>query len=117
MRSLLKAFALAVTFFATATHGARAQESFANKTITIVVGSSAAGSYDIAARLLARHMGRHIPGAPTMIVRNMPGGGGLTAAAYLYHRAARDGTEIGALSRTLPVLPLFGEGRDLFDPL
>ena len=117
MRSLLKVLACAVTFFATAAHGARAQESFANKTITMVVGSSAAGSYDIAARLLARHMGRHIPGAPTMIVRNMPGGGGLTAAAYLYNRAARDGTEIGALSRTLPILPLFGEGRDLFDPL
>lgn len=89
---------------------------FANKTVTMVVGSSAAGSYDLNARLLSRHMGRHIPGAPPIIVRNMPGGGGLTAAAYLYNRAVRDGTEIGALSRTLPILPLFGEAKDLFDP-
>jgi len=117
MRNALAGLLWAVAFVASPICGAGAQEFFAGRTITIVVGSSAAGSYDLAARLLARHMGRHIPGAPAIIVRNMPGGGGLTAAAYLYHRAARDGTEIGALSRTLPILPLFGEGRDLFDPL
>lgn len=111
---------LASVTFASVACVTRAEDKsdfFSNRTITMVVGSSAAGSYDLNARLLSRHMGRHIPGAPSIIVRNMPGGGGLTAAAYLYARAARDGTELGALSRTLPILPLFGEARDLFDPL
>lgn len=96
---------------------AEAQEYFANKKITIMIGSSAAGGYDLSARVLARHMGNHIPGNPAFIPRNMPGGGGLTATTYIYNKAPKDGTEIGALSRTAPILPLFGEGGGTFDPL
>lgn len=94
-----------------------ARDFYANRTITIMIGSSAAGGYDLSARVIARHMGKHLPGHPALVPRNMPGGGSLSATGYIYNRAPKDGTEIGALARTIPILPLFGEARDLFDPL
>jgi len=79
---------------------ALAQDSVAQfykgRQITVVVGSSAGGGYDIYARLLARHMGKHIPGNPSMIVTNMPGAGSNAAIAHIYNVAAKDGTFIGA---------------------
>ncbi len=65
---------------------------YKGKTFTIVAGSSAGGGLDIYGRLLARHVGRHIPGAPTVIVQNMPGAGSLSAARHLYSVAPKDGT-------------------------
>jgi len=79
---------------------ASAQDSVAQfykgRQITIVVGSSAGGGYDIYARLLARHFPKHIPGNPNVIVSNMPGAGSNASAAYIYNVAAQDGTFIGA---------------------
>ena len=79
---------------------ALAQDSVAQfykgRQITVVVGSSAGGGYDIYARLLARHMGKHIPGNPSMIVADMPGAGSNAAIAHIYNVAAKDGTFIGA---------------------
>lgn len=75
---------------------ALAQDSFYNgKTIKIIVGFSAGGGYDTYARLIARHMGRHIPGTPTLIVENMTGAGSLISANYLYKAAQPDGLTIG----------------------
>src|SRR5262245_29956627 len=80
---------------------ALAQDSVASfykgRQITIVVGSSAGGGYDIYARLLARHLPKRMPGNPSVLVSNMPGAGSNTAAAHLFNVAARDGTFIGAL--------------------
>lgn len=80
---------------------ALAQESvesfYKGKQISLVVGSAAGGGYDFYARLLGRHLGRHMPGAPVVVVRNMPGGGGNTAAAHVATIAPKDGTVIGAL--------------------
>ena len=90
---------------------------FAGKTITLIVGSSSGGGYDLSARLLARYLGRHLPGHPNVVVRNMPGAGGLAAANYIAKKAPADGTEIAALARTLPILPLFGAADAQFDPL
>jgi tripartite-type tricarboxylate transporter receptor subunit TctC len=77
---------------------ARAQpvaEFYRGKTVEIVVAAGVAGGYDLASRTLASHMGRHLPGHPKFIVRNMPGATGLIGTNYLYNVARRDGTVIG----------------------
>jgi tripartite-type tricarboxylate transporter receptor subunit TctC len=79
---------------ATTTSAARAEDFYKGKRITIVVGLSAGGGYDLNARLLARHIGRHIPGRPDIIVTNMPGAGSQTAINYINNSAAKDGTYI-----------------------
>ncbi|HLH93828.1 MAG TPA: tripartite tricarboxylate transporter substrate-binding protein [Xanthobacteraceae bacterium] len=71
--------------------------AFAGKTITIYVGYTAGGSYDLYGRLIARHLGQHLPGKPTVVVQNMPGAGSLKAANYLYEVAPRDGTALGVV--------------------
>lgn len=103
--------------FGHSTSAQAAESFFKDKTITIIVYSGAGSSYDIYARVLAKHMPDHIPGKPTMIVKNMVGAGGLTATRYLYNVAPRDGTIIGTLSRGIPFEPLLGEKTVDFDPL
>lgn len=71
---------------------ARAEDVFAGKTVTLVVGYAPGGGYDHYARLLARHYGRHIPGSPNVVVQNMPGAASLQAARYLNATAPTDGT-------------------------
>jgi tripartite-type tricarboxylate transporter receptor subunit TctC len=78
-----------------AADGAQAGEFYRGKTLSIIVGSGAGGGFDTTARLVARHIGRHIPGNPTVIVVNMPGGGGLVAANHVFSAAPKDGTAIG----------------------
>src|SRR4029450_7667170 len=67
---------------------------YRGKTVTIVVGYSAGGGYDQYARLVARHLGRHIPGQPNVIVQNMPGAASMTSVRHLDANAAKDGTVI-----------------------
>jgi tripartite-type tricarboxylate transporter receptor subunit TctC len=74
---------------------AAATAFYRRKTVSIIVGSGAGGGFDTTARLVARHIGRHVPGTPTVIVLNMPGGGGLVAANHLFNVAPKDGTVIG----------------------
>ncbi len=74
---------------------------YKGKHISLVVGFAGASSFDTYARLAASHLGRHIPGKPGIIVRNMPGAGALNATNYLYHEAPRDGTAIGMMNQTL----------------
>ncbi|MGE0628631.1 MAG: Bug family tripartite tricarboxylate transporter substrate binding protein [Hyphomicrobiaceae bacterium] len=80
-----------------------AEKFFAGRTITLIVGFGPGGTYDYYARLVARHLGRHIPGNPTVVVQSMPGAGSLTAANYLYNVAPKDGTAMGTLSQTLAI--------------
>jgi tripartite-type tricarboxylate transporter receptor subunit TctC len=68
---------------------------FAGKQISMLLGTTPGGGYDLYGRLVARYLGRHIPGKPTIVAKNMPGAGGLLVANYIYNQAARDGTEIG----------------------
>ena len=68
---------------------------YRGKTLSIIVGSGAGGGFDTTARLVSRHISRHIPGEPTVIVVNMPGGGGLVAANHVFSAAAKDGTIVG----------------------
>src|SRR5262249_43056292 len=71
---------------------------YRGKQITLLIASGAAGGYDTYARAFARHVSRHIPGEPTVVPKNVPAAGGLTAANALYSVAARDGLTIGALT-------------------
>src|SRR6266853_926723 len=68
-----------------------ADDFYKGKTITLVVANAAGGGYDLYARLLARHMGRHIPGEPSFIVKYQPGAGGMVMANAMYSQAPRDG--------------------------
>ena len=85
---------------------AAAQPNFAGKTVTIVVGYKAGGGYDATARLLARHLPKHIPGKPTVIVQNMPGANSIIAANHIYNVAKPDGLTIGTFNRNLPIAQL-----------
>lgn len=83
---------LALTSFMNASH---AEQFYKDKTISLLVSSDAGGGYDTYSRLLANYFPRYIPGSPTVIVQNMPGGGGLRVAQHLYAVAEKDGTQIG----------------------
>jgi tripartite-type tricarboxylate transporter receptor subunit TctC len=74
-----------------------AQNFYAGKTVDMIVGADVGGGYDVYGRSLARHLPRHIPGAPNIVVKNMPGAGSAVAAANLYNIAAKDGSVIGSL--------------------
>jgi tripartite-type tricarboxylate transporter receptor subunit TctC len=74
---------------------------YAGKKIVVIVGSDAGGGYDAIARMMARHIGRHIPGNPTLVVQNMPGAASFTAANNLYNTAPKDGTALGAIQHTI----------------
>lgn len=75
---------------------------FARKTITMTVGYAPGGSYDLYARIVSRHLGRHLPGQPSVVPQNMPGAGSLQAANYLYKVAPKDGSAIAVVAETLP---------------
>ena len=98
--------------------GARAQsveEFYSGKTVELYIGYSVGGGYDAYARLLARHMGRHIPGNPTLVPQNMPGAGSLKLTNWLYTAAPQDGTAFGVIARAAPFDPLFGNEQAEFD--
>lgn len=88
---------------------------YKDKTITLLISSGAGGAYDTYARILARHLGDHIPGNPTIVPMQMVGAGGLTATNYLYNVAARDGTVIAMVNNPIPYMPLLGERKALYD--
>src|SRR5687768_2140562 len=79
---------------------------YAGKTVTIIVGYKAGGGYDATARLLARHLPKHLPGKPTVIVQNMPGANSIIAANHIYNVAKPDGLTIGTFNRNLPIAQL-----------
>ena len=80
---------------------ARLAPAFKGKTVTVYIAFGIGGGYDQYARLFARHVGRHIPGNPTVVPSNMPGANGLVAANYLYNTAPKDGTALGFLYQTI----------------
>jgi tripartite-type tricarboxylate transporter receptor subunit TctC len=90
---------------------------YKGKTITLIVGTSAGGTYDTTAHLVARHLGRHLPGEPAVIVQSMLGAGGVNALQHLYAVAPRDGSVIGMAIRYYPLEPLLDPGSARYDPL
>jgi tripartite-type tricarboxylate transporter receptor subunit TctC len=91
-------------------------ESFYSRNqITLIVSTAAGGGVDAYSRLLGRHLGKHVPGNPRVVVQNMPGAAGLKAAHYLYNIAAKDGSVIGHVQRGVLIEPLFGKSEINFD--
>ncbi|MBX9758806.1 MAG: hypothetical protein K2Y29_08505 [Beijerinckiaceae bacterium] len=105
MRLSLQAGAGAAALMIATCGAAIAQDATAhfktNRTVNLYIGYAPGGSYDLYARMIARHLGRHIPGEPAIVPQNMPGAGSLQAANFLYSVAPKDGTALGALGETL----------------
>jgi tripartite-type tricarboxylate transporter receptor subunit TctC len=91
-------------------------EFYKGRTVTIVCSSSTGGGYDTLARAVARHIGKHLPGNPTFVVKNMTGAGGIVATNHLYNSAERDGSVIGIVQNNTPFEPLFGTKEARYDP-
>lgn len=109
---------VALTAFLSFGHPAQADavsEFFKGKNVSIVVSTSTGGGYDTMARAIGRHIGKHIPGSPSVLVRNMPGAGGITAMNYLYNSAEKDGTVLGLVQNGTPLEPLFGTKEARYD--
>src|SRR5262245_16648900 len=100
--------ALAAAFVLALGCETRAQDDLRGKTVTVVASFEAGGPYDFYSRLIARHLGAHLPGHPAVVVQNMPGAGGLRGANSLYNVAARDGTVLGVVSQTVAVGQVLG---------
>ncbi len=112
-RAVVRMVALSAAFAAPA-GAARAQsveEFYRGRNVSMMIGFSAGSGYDIYARLLARYMGRYIPGRPNIVAQNMPGAGSLRAAQYVANVAPKDGSVLGTMSRSLPVEPLIGDAK------
>ncbi|MBI2992417.1 MAG: hypothetical protein HYY47_09835 [Deltaproteobacteria bacterium] len=103
-----------VSLVASAPRQVSGQEFYKDKTIRIIVGFAAGGGFDTYARIIARHMGKHIPGNPTIIVENMGGAGSLLAANHLY-RSKPDGLTIGNFIGTLVLQQIYGSKGIEFD--
>jgi tripartite-type tricarboxylate transporter receptor subunit TctC len=87
------------------------EDFYKGKSISLVIGYSVGGGYDAYGRLLARHLGKHIPGNPNIVPQNMTGAGSLKAANYLYSVAPKDGTVIGTFSRSQGIAPLLDKAE------
>ena len=89
---------------------------YKGKTVSLIVSTSVGGGYDVLGRAVSRFLGRHMPGNPTVIVRNMAGAGGIVATNFIYNQAERDGTNIGLLQDNAPFKPLLGTKEARYNP-
>ena len=92
------------------------EKFYKGKQLKIIVGSGPGGGYDVYARLVERHIGRHIPGNPTLITQNMTGAGGVVAANYVANVAPKDGTVIGGMQRSIALVALLGQKGPKYKP-
>lgn len=110
---VLLAVLAAMTIFSTL---ASAQDAFKDKTLTFIVGYSPGGTYDQYSRMMARHIGKYLPGNPARIVENMTGAGGIIAANHLYNRVKPDGLTMAAWASPLIMQHIMGNDAIQFDP-
>jgi tripartite-type tricarboxylate transporter receptor subunit TctC len=106
---------IAVLFAGAAQAQPAVEQFYSGKKIDLVIGYSSGGTYDLYARLVARHLGKHIPGNPLIVARNMPGAGSRTAATWLYSLAPRDGTALATADQSLALQQAAGDTRLKFD--
>src|SRR5229473_4283193 len=93
------------------------EEFYRGRQVNLIVGYGPGGGYDMVARLVARHLGRYVPGAPTIVAQNMPGAGSMRAVNYLYSIAPRDGATFGLFGSDMPLIGLIGNNPNVqFDP-
>jgi tripartite-type tricarboxylate transporter receptor subunit TctC len=102
------AFLLSLFLALSAARADEAADFYRGRQIDLIVGFGPGGGYDIYARLLARYIGKYIPGNPTVVVQNMPGAGSLRAANYIYSVAPKDGTAFGLFARDMALVALLG---------
>lgn len=102
-------------FYAASAQAQSPAAFYKGKTVTFIVSSGEGGGYDRWARTLARHLPKHIPGNPQVVVKNMAGAGGIVAGNYLYNVAEKDGTVIGSVQNGVPFEPLFGTKQATYD--
>ncbi len=107
--------ALALLAFGREAALADAADFYRGRTVQFHIGSAPGGGYDLFGRLIARHLGRFIPGKPNVIPVNMPGAAGLKMAGYLYSIAPKDGSALGILAQTAPLEQAFGVPGVQFD--
>jgi tripartite-type tricarboxylate transporter receptor subunit TctC len=93
----------------------QAEPNLAGKTVRMVIGSAPGGTYDLLGRAVARHIGRHLPGQPTVVLQNMPGAGGLAATNYVFNVAPRDGTVIAISNKGVAGAAIAGVPEARFD--
>jgi tripartite-type tricarboxylate transporter receptor subunit TctC len=116
--SQASSFLIAATCLGAQISSAQAQGAaafFKGRNVNMEIGYSAGGGYDVYARMIARFMGKHIPGAPAVIPKNMQGAGSLRLANWIYSAAPKDGTEIGTIGRGIAFDPLLGNKNAQFD--
>jgi tripartite-type tricarboxylate transporter receptor subunit TctC len=119
---MLRAVIVAILALGFAGDGAAAQNAndienfYKGKNVTLVVGTGPGGAYDIHGRLIGRHIGKHIPGTPKLIVQNLPGAGSVTACNYVYNVAPKDGSVLANILNTVPLVYALGQVKTQFDP-
>jgi tripartite-type tricarboxylate transporter receptor subunit TctC len=96
---------------------ASASDFYAGKTINFIAGTDVGGGFSIYGRLMTRHLGRFIPGNPALVLKNMPGAGGATAANWLYRIAAKDGTAVASVSPNAILGRILDGNRSQYDPV
>jgi tripartite-type tricarboxylate transporter receptor subunit TctC len=114
-RCALPAALLALLALPVAARAQSVEEFYKGKAINLAIGFDAGGGYDIYGRLLSRHLSRHIPGHPAIVVQNMPGAGSQRAAQWLYSVAPKDGTALGTFGRQMGIAPLLTPTTAQFD--
>jgi len=116
LSTLIGIVGMAFALLATPASADAVSDFYSGKTVTIYVGYSPGGGYDTYARTVARHIGKHIPSNPSVIVKNRPGAGSMLLTNELYNILPKDGTAIGIIGRGLPMEPLFGTEEAKYDP-
>ena len=116
MIRLSTAVVIAIILLMQSVQAQSVEEFYRGKRITIIVGYGPGGGYDVFARLLARHMGKYVPGNPQIVVQNMPGAGSLVATNHIANVAPKDGTVIGAINAGMTTHPLLRPDQAKFDP-
>jgi tripartite-type tricarboxylate transporter receptor subunit TctC len=114
-RVLSSAFLFSCFLLAPIAAGAQSVENFyQGRTISLIVGYPPAGAPDVYGRLVTRHLGKYLPGSPSIIARNMPGAGSILAANYIFNAAPKDGTVLGLLVPTMPLEEALGSSASKY---
>ena len=111
--ALLSACAAGLVFAGAAL--AQAPAPVGGKSVTVIIGFGPGGGYDTWGRLVAAHLGAHLPGNPSVVAQNLPGGGSYRAASFIYHQAPKDGSTLALIARDAALGPLTGQPGALFD--
>jgi tripartite-type tricarboxylate transporter receptor subunit TctC len=109
--TVLAAIAVVAMSMPSGARSAGVEEFYKGRTVSLIIGYSAGSGYDIYARVLARFIGKYIPGNPSIVSQNMPGAGSLKAAMYVHGVAPKDGSVIATIGRSAPIEPLLGDAQ------